>query len=182
MQFRLMTLQDLDDTASSHLTSAKFPKIISIRNFFTEFKSFPFRLIRNKNRLLNHLELREKRAFFPSNRSIHNEINPRWSSQQFLRHGLRIALFWLQLLSKSGHKSVYRTGATGWILPLRMIFRADSIGALGKGSIGYFTVVVSMFHSIPHKIGLRERRPFQPDDNAPVGSKISCRSMNRQFI
>ena len=76
MQFRLTTVQDLDDTASSHLTSAEFPKIISTRNFLTEFKSFPFRRIRNKNRLLNHLELREKRAFFPSNRSANNEINP----------------------------------------------------------------------------------------------------------
>ena len=125
IQFRLMTVQDLNDTTSSHLTSAKFPKIISTRNFLREFKSFPLRRITNRNRLHNDLELQEKRAFFPSNRSIHNEINPRRSSMQFLRQGLRIALFWLQLLSKSGHKSVYRTGATGWILPLRMIFRID---------------------------------------------------------
>ena len=105
-----MTVQDLDDTVSPHWTSAESPKIISTRNFLTDFKLFSLPRMTNRKRLLNHLELWEKRAFFPSNRFPHNEINPHFTAKQFLRHCLRIPLFWLQLLSKSGHKSVYRTG------------------------------------------------------------------------
>jgi hypothetical protein len=41
----------------------------------TDFKLFSLPRITNRNRLLNHLELQEKRAFFPSNRSASNEIN-----------------------------------------------------------------------------------------------------------
>ena len=120
-----MTVQDLDDTVSPHLTSAESPKIISNRNFLTDFKLFPLPRITKRNRLLKHLGLEKKRAFFPSNRSPHNQINPQFTEKQFLRHCLSVTLFWLQLLSKSGHQSLDGAGgATGWIVPLPMIFRS----------------------------------------------------------